>query len=143
MIILIIAWDAIPDIAKLQIFWFVGFLEYWRESQSEKHYMSGGKVGYFPPFDSKYIPGGALNLYDPFGRNKSMSDDVKERRLIAEINNGRAAMLGIIGFVSASKMEGSVPLLKGVIPHYDGDVMAPMAKSILPFVVPEYSGPSL
>ena len=25
------AWDAIPDAAKLQIFAFVGFLEYWRE----------------------------------------------------------------------------------------------------------------
>ncbi len=94
------AWDAIPDAAKLQIFAFVGFLEYvsfvklhefyiyielacsidglaltltltrifllmcfylfllkWRECNSEKHYMKGGKIGEFPAFSDKYIPG--------------------------------------------------------------------------------------
>jgi hypothetical protein len=137
------AWDAIPDIAKLQIFWFVGFLEFWREVACEKHYMKGGKIGEFPAFDAKFIPGGALNLYDPFGRNKNMSEEQKEKRLRAEINNGRLAQLGIFGFISEAKMEGAVPALKGVIPHYDGDVMAPMTKSILPFVIPEYAGPSL
>lgn len=105
--------------------------------------MKGGKIGEFPAFDAKFIPGGALNLYDPFGRNKNMSEEQKEKRLRAEINNGRLAQLGIFGFISEAKMEGAVPALKGVIPHYDGDVMAPMTKSILPFVIPDYSGPSL
>jgi len=125
------AWDAIPEAAKWQIIMFVGFLEYWREANSGTHYMSGGKIGYFPPFDAKYIPGGALNLYKPFG-SADMSAETKERRLTAEINNGRAAMLGIFGFISEGAAEGSVPALKGIIPHYDGDFMAPFATSIFP-----------
>jgi len=87
------AWDAIPEAAKWQIMLFVGFLEYWRESQSGTHYMSGGKIGYYPPFDAKIIPGGALNLYNPFPRKdiSVMSDEQKEKRLVMEINNGRLA----------------------------------------------------
>ena len=95
--------------------------------------MSGGKIGYFPPFDAKYIPGGALNLYKPFG-SADMSAETKERRLTAEINNGRAAMLGIFGFISEGAVEGSVPALKGIIPHYDGNFMAPFATSIIPHI---------
>jgi hypothetical protein len=93
--------------------------------------MSGGKIGYFPPFDAKYIPGGALNLYKPFGSAK-MTAEQKEKRLVMEINNGRLAQLGIFGFISEGAVEGSVPALKGIIPHYDGDVMAPFATSIIP-----------
>lgn len=130
------AWDQIPESAKWQIIMFVGFLEYWREANSGTHYMSGGKIGYFPPFDASVIPGGALNLYDPLNRNSKMTDEVKERRLVAEINNGRLAMLGIFGFVSEGQVEGSVPALKGVIPHYDGDVMQPFATSIFPHFGP-------
>jgi len=126
------AWDAIPESAKWQIVAFVGFLEYWREASSGTHYMKGGKIGYFPNFDSKYIPGGALNLYKPFGGADNMSAEKKEKRLVAEINNGRLAMLGIFGFISEGACEGSVPALKGIIPHYDGDVMVPFATSILP-----------
>ena len=126
------AWDAIPEAAKWQIMAFVGFLEAWREGQSGTHYMKGGKIGYYPPFDAKYIPGGALNLYNPFPRKDIavMTDEQKERRLRAEINNGRLAMIGIFGFVSEGTVEGSVPSLQGIIPHYDGDVMAPFATSI-------------
>jgi hypothetical protein len=126
------AWDSISDEAKLQIFAFVGFLEFWKEANSDKHYMSGGKIGDFPDFDADYIPGGALNLFDPFGWSKNRSEADKASGLIKEINNGRLAMLGIFGFLSEQKIEGSVPLLKGVVPHYDGEVMAPLAKSILP-----------
>jgi len=124
------AWDAIPDSAKLQIFAFVGFLEFYREVTGT-HYMKGGKIGEFPDFDSKVIPGGALNLYDPLGRNKKKSDEEKAEGMIKEINNGRLAMLGIMSFLAAAKIDGSVPALS-FIPHYDGEVMAPLAKSILP-----------
>jgi len=130
------AWDAIPEEAKLQIVMFVGFLEYWREIASGTHYMKGGKVGYFPPFDSKVIPGGALPLFQPAGNilgfGGKMSAETKEKRLVAEINNGRLAQLGIIGFLSEGKVEGAVPALKGLIPHYDGEPMAPFAHSIFP-----------
>jgi len=125
------AWDAIPDSAKLQIFAFIGFLEFYREVASEKHYMKGGKIGEFPAFDAKVIPGGALNLFDPFGWSKNKSEEAKAAGLVKEINNGRLAMLGIFGFLSEAKIQGAVPSL-GFIPHYDGEVMAPLAKSILP-----------
>lgn len=126
------AWDAIPDAGKLQIMLFVGFFEFYREVACEKHYMKGGKIGEMPPIDSRVVPGGGLNLYDPFGWSANMSEERKEDGLLKEINNGRLAMIGIFGFVSEAKVEGSVPLLKGVIPHYEGEFMAPMAKSILP-----------
>mmetsp|Transcript_26253 Transcript_26253/g.39744 ORF Transcript_26253/g.39744 Transcript_26253/m.39744 type:complete len:248 (-) Transcript_26253:225-968(-) len=126
------AWDAISDEAKLQIFLFIGFLEFWREVASDKHYMRGGKIGDFPDFDAKYIPGGALNLFDPFGFSSKKTAEQKEAGLIKEINNGRLAMLGIFGFLSEGKIEGSVPALKGLIPHYDGEVMAPMTHSLFP-----------
>ena len=73
------AWDAIPEAAKIQILLFVGFLEFWSEANMEKHYMRGGKPGDFPDFNSKYIPGGALNLYDPFGWNKNLPTESKVR----------------------------------------------------------------
>ena len=54
-----------------------------------------------------------------------MSQETKDRRLISEINNGRLAMLGIFGFVSAQTIPGSVPLLVDVVKPYSGEVMAP------------------
>jgi hypothetical protein len=55
--------------------------------------MKGGKIGYYPPFDAKVIPGGALNLYDPFGISSKNSDERKAAGLVKEINNGRLACL--------------------------------------------------
>jgi len=127
------AWDQISDAAKWQIILFVGFLEFYNEVTGT-HYMRGGKPGDFPDFDAAVIPGGALNLYDPLGWSKGRSEEDKARGLKVEINNGRLAMIGIMGFLAAGKVEGSVPLLKGVIPHYDGEVMAPFSTSILPKV---------
>jgi hypothetical protein len=94
--------------------------------------MKGGKIGYFPKFDSKYIPGGALNLYDPFGIAAKNSDERKASGLIKELNNGRLAMLGIFGFLCEAKIPGSVPALSGIIPPYDGEFMAPMTNSLFP-----------
>ena len=54
-----------------------------------------------------------------------MSAERKQSALVAEVNNGRLAMLGIMGFLSEAKVPGAVPLLKGVIPAYSGEVMAP------------------
>eukprot|EP00536_Pseudo-nitzschia_multiseries_P000550 jgi/Psemu1/321664/estExt_fgenesh1_pg.C_70006 len=125
------AWDQISDAAKWQIFGFIGFLEFYREVTGT-HYMRGGKPGDYPDFDASVIPGGALNLYDPLGWSKNRSEEAKADGLKKEINNGRLAMLGIFGFLSEGKVEGSVPLLKGIIPHYAGEPMAPFTDSILP-----------
>ena len=66
-------------------------------------------------------------MYDPLGLARFMSDEMKEQRLRSEINNGRLAMLGIMGFLSEQTIPGSVPILKGVVKPYSGEVMAPFA----------------
>mmetsp|Transcript_10485 Transcript_10485/g.15874 ORF Transcript_10485/g.15874 Transcript_10485/m.15874 type:complete len:256 (+) Transcript_10485:118-885(+) len=124
-------WDAIPAAAKWQIIVVLGALEIWDEAsggqQGEgQHYMKGGQPGKYPSFqlfrDQVHF---VFDLYDPFGNNKRMSQEKKDRRLLAEINNGRLAMLGIFGFLSADTIEGSVPLLKSIAIPYDGQVMSP------------------
>lgn len=82
----------------------LSFNPQWRESQTDKHYMTGGKPGEFPAFNAKYIPGSALNLYDPFKFSSKKTDEQKANGLIKEINNGRLAMLGIFGFLSEAKV---------------------------------------
>lgn len=120
-------WDALPDAAKWQIILFIGFLEWFSEAAGT-HYMRGGKPGAFPKFSehSELIPHLVpLDLFDPFGLSKNKSAEQKEAGLIKELNNGRLAQIGIIGFLAAQKVEGSVPLLKGIVPHYSGEPMAP------------------
>jgi len=123
-------WDATPMNAKLQILGLIGVLELWDEcggGGEAVHYMRGGKPGKYPSFtvfrDTVHF---VFDLYDPFGFNKKMSEETKERRLAAEINNGRLAMLGIFAFLSADKIPGSVPALKDIAIPYDGDIMAPL-----------------
>ena len=62
---------------------------------------------------------------DPFGFNKNMSAETKERRLISEINNGRLAQIGIIAFLCADTIPGSVPLLNNFATSYSGNPMIP------------------
>lgn len=54
-----------------------------------------------------------------------MAPEKKEKRLLMEINNGRLAMVGIMGFLAAEKVPGSVPFLDGLILPYTGEVMMP------------------
>jgi len=129
-------WDALPTQSKLQIFGAISLLEifgeasYLTEAQGEKHYMVGGKPGFYPSIKNAGVPHPVpFDLYDPFGFSKNKTPEQKERGLIVEINNGRLAMLGIMGFVSAAKVPGSVPALDGVIPPYAGEPMAPFAAS--------------
>ena len=126
-------WDALPAASKWQIILFVGIMELFAESVPP-HYMKGGQPGKFPSFAEAYKEGRGFphpvpfDLYDPFGFSKNRSPEAKARGLLVEINNGRAAMLGIFGFLSESKVSGSVPVLTGLgIPHYDGEYMAPFA----------------
>merc|ERR1719384_1144282 len=124
-------WDAMPFGAKLQIILFVGFLELYGElsegnGMGQTHYTQGGQPGKYPTFDG--VPHSVpFNLYDPFGFHKNMTDEQKEKRLRAEINNGRLAQLGIFGFLCAQTIPGSVPALSGIVKPYDGEVMAPFS----------------
>jgi len=128
-------WDAIPDIAKWQIILFVGVMESWRENKAvlsgegQKHYMKGGTPGYFPTFDMLPHPV-PFNLYDPWGASGRRSPEAKARGRLVELNNGRLAMIGLFGFIAEGSVPGSVPFLKGVIPSYAGDVMAPFSVNV-------------
>jgi hypothetical protein len=106
-------WDSIPETAKWQIFTVIAALELWDESSGgeaytdEKqmvHYTKGRQPGKYPSFqlfrDNVHW---VLDLYDPFGLFKKMSEEKKEERLITEINNGRLAMIGIFGFLAADR----------------------------------------
>jgi len=131
-------WDAIPEGAKWQIIGLIGFLELWSEypQGGKPHYMRGGRPGDFPDFDEfrTMVHPVPFNLFDPFGFSKNASEEKKANGLIAEINNGRLAMIGIFGFLAADKVEGSVPLLKDIAIPYDGDVMAPFAANFHTFL---------
>jgi len=129
-------WDALPTLAKLQIFGAISFLElageasYLTEAQGEKHYMLGGKPGFYPSIKDMGVPHPVpFDLYDPFGFSKNATPEKKAKGLLTEINNGRLAMLGIMAFVAEAKVPGAVPLLAGKVPPYAGEVMAPFAAS--------------
>jgi hypothetical protein len=64
-------------------------------------------------------------LYDPFGFSKNRTPEQKEKGLVAEINNGRLAQLGIFGFLCEQTIPGSVPGLSSIVSPYSGEVMAP------------------
>ena len=88
--------------------------------------MRGGKPGFYPSFNKGGIPHPVpLELFDPFGLQKNMSPEKKEKSLLAEINNGRLAMLGIFGCVSATK--GLIVPGLDTLPFtpYAGEYMAP------------------
>merc|ERR1711957_906300 len=116
-------WDALSTAAKIQFFGVIAFLEligensYALEQSGEKHYMRGGKPGFYP--SAKATP------------------EKKERGLLAEINNGRLAMLGIMAFTAEQKIPGSVPALGQLgLKPYSGEFMAPFSASNadLPYV---------
>jgi len=129
-------WDQVSDAAKWQILGLITFLELWGELSTDdhKHYMRGGKPGDYPDFDTVALPHPVpFNLFDPFGLSKNKSAEAKARGLKVEINNGRLAMFGIIGFLSEQTIPGSVPVLGSIVKPYAGEVMAPFTQNMLSF----------
>jgi len=121
-------WFNLPVAGRAQIIGFIGFLEWYGEFGGT-HYMKGGKPGTYPPFKDIPFHAGHMErfpLYDPFGIAAKDSPERKAKGLLTEINNGRLAMIGIMGFVAESKVPGSVPALTGLIKPFAGDIMAPL-----------------
>jgi len=97
------AWEAVPGIGKVQMLLFSGLIELCDEyfhSTKGTHYLRGGTPG------KNMVPG----LYDPFGFSASRSEEELSRGRDVEIKNGRLAMIGIMGLLAESSIEGSVPL---------------------------------
>ena len=101
-----------PVAGKMQIGLTIAMLEVIGERLGQAggaHYTKGGLPGKYPSLVAEsggkgLIPHPVpLDLYDPFKLFKNDSPAKKARGLNVEINNGRAAMLGIFGLISASK----------------------------------------
>lgn len=112
-------WDALPFESKAQIIGFVGFLEWFA------YVNKTDKIGEFPSFKGKLPHPVPYDLFDPFGQHKNRKPEKQSKSLLAEINNGRLAMIGIFGFVTAETIPGSVPLLANIVKPYTGDYWAP------------------
>jgi len=91
------AWDAVPDAGKAQILGTIFIAELASESQGT-HYMKGGATPevVFPKFDFSGVDAETL-----------------KRKQSRELNNGRLVMIGIMGFIAANNVPGSVPALAG------------------------------
>merc|ERR1711918_293169 len=107
-----------------------------RSSSTASRTTCAGQAGLLPVAQGPMPHPVPLNLWDPVGFTKKLSPERKEKALLAELNNGRLAQIGIIGLISASKGL-IVPGLDTLpIPKYAGEPMAAFSAtdSALPYV---------
>jgi len=88
------AWANMPSEGKQQIVGYIAILEIAAEC-IKPHYTKGG-------------PGWVL---DPFGFASSLSPEELKVKQTRELQNGRLAMIGAMGFSAAASIPGSVPFL--------------------------------
>merc|ERR1712060_96382 len=105
------AWEAVPTAGKLQIISIIFMLELATESK-KPHYMRGGVPGKLDqlPFDGVTgIWAPKIKFWDPLNFTGALSAEQLAKKRKAELKNGRLAMIGIISFLSAHSIPGSVP----------------------------------
>jgi hypothetical protein len=145
-------WDNVPAAGKLQILIAVGMLESYGEGAGSPegyvHYCSGGKPGYFPPIAGRAGFGQVgLDLYKPFAIFPEQTEEEKARGRQVEINNGRAAMLGIFSLLSESAAPGAVPpiTLVNYIVEASGVTQLKLPVLDVPLIAsyPTYDAPAL
>merc|ERR1719313_1757646 len=99
------AWNSIPLLGQLQILWTIAGLEHASECLNPAgHYTKGGTPG-----DLKFLK----NFWDLPGLTKKLTEEQKAEYRLAELKNGRLAMIGIMSVCAATSIPGSVPLLSG------------------------------
>lgn len=91
------AWEAVPLAGKAQIIGTIFIAELSTESKGT-HYTKGGPLPeiVFPKFDFSGV-----------------NPETLEKKRCRELNNGRLAMIGIMSYISACNVPGSVPFLSG------------------------------
>jgi hypothetical protein len=91
-------WAQVPEAGKAQILATIFIAELVTESKGT-HYVKGGDLPgmVFPPIDFSGVDAATL-----------------KKKRTSELNNGRLAMIAIIGFISEYNIAGSVPAISGI-----------------------------